>query len=115
MIYLVLIGIGGFLGAVFRYQISRWGSNLKSSFPYATLLVNLLGSFLLGLLVGVEANHNSKLMIGVGFLGAFTTFSTFQFEVVQLWKKDKRKSLIYMFTSYIGGVLLAGLGMILGR
>lgn len=87
----LFVGIGGFLGAVSRYSVYQ-GVNrfLPSAFPYATLLVNTMGSFCLGLLAAWLA-HNSmpekfSLLIGVGFLGAFTTFSTYSMDLVNLYK-----------------------------
>lgn len=84
------IGCGGFLGAVSRFlvasRISLW---LDSSFPFGTLVVNALGSFLLGFLSRFLLDHmilDDTIRIGilVGFLGAFTTFSTFSYETIVL-------------------------------
>lgn len=84
------IGVGGFFGAISRYlvanRISLW---LDSPFPFGTLLVNALGSFLLGFLSRFLLEHlvveeTVRIGILVGFLGAFTTFSTFSYESVAL-------------------------------
>jgi CrcB protein len=84
---LVLVGVGGFLGANARYLSARWLDSLVGGrFPLGTFLVNISGSFLLGLLGGLLAarlvpqSDSLRLALGVGFLGAFTTFSTFEFE-----------------------------------
>jgi len=83
----VLVGLGGFVGANARFVTARWvGSLVEGRFPLGTFLVNVSGSFLLGLLGAVIAqkalpNADAlRLALGVGFLGAFTTFSTFELE-----------------------------------
>jgi CrcB protein len=83
----LLVGLGGFLGANARFVAARWVGNLVDGrFPLGTFLVNVGGSFLLGLLGSLLAERvvprgdDLRLALGVGFLGAFTTFSTFEFE-----------------------------------
>ena len=83
----LLVGVGGFLGANARFILARGaGALVDTRFPLGTFLVNVSGSFLLGVLGAVIAERalpNSdamRLALGVGFLGAFTTFSTFEFE-----------------------------------
>ncbi len=81
-----LIGAGGFVGAICRYGVAALSKQLwETSFPIGTLIANVVGCFLIGLLIGSgqdEANRNLKLLFGVGFLGALTTFSTFGAETV---------------------------------
>lgn len=81
------IALGGALGALSRYGIALLFQ--KQSFPWGTLLVNVSGSFLLGLLMVISIRDNFslplKLFLGIGFLGAFTTFSTFSFETYSLF------------------------------
>ena len=81
-----LIGAGGFVGAICRYGIAATSRHFwDTSFPVGTLVANVVGCFLIGLLIGSgqdEANRNLKLLFGVGFLGALTTFSTFGAETV---------------------------------
>lgn len=87
---LIYIGVFGALGCVSRYLASGWfHSLLGRSLPYGTLLVNIIGSFLLGLLM--EGSLRSTLLspevrigITVGFMGGFTTFSTFSYETIRL-------------------------------
>ena len=81
----VLVSIGGALGASSRYVV---GHVLRStSFPWSTLLVNVVGSFLLGLVVFGANSEQLVLLVGVGFCGAFTTFSSFSFQTVELWER----------------------------
>lgn len=83
----LLVGIGGFLGANARFVLSRWvGALVDTRFPLGTLVVNVSGSFALGLVATlvlqrlVPSSDEVRLAVSVGFLGAFTTFSTFGFE-----------------------------------
>ena len=86
------VAIGGALGAMARYAVSTWIFNATShKFPYATLTVNVLGSFVMGILfviiverAALPAEMRGLLMIG--FLGAFTTFSTFSLDALGLWQ-----------------------------
>lgn len=86
---LLLVALGGSIGAVFRYLISIFMIQVfGSSFPFGTLLVNVLGSFLMGVIYALgQLSHISpelKALIGVGLLGALTTFSTFSNETLLL-------------------------------
>ncbi|WP_090832021.1 MULTISPECIES: CrcB family protein [unclassified Bacillus (in: firmicutes)] len=114
---LAMISIGGFLGAVSRFTLSSYVKKKKpSAFPVGTLLINLLGSFLLGILVGIRTEGLLYSLFGIGFMGAFTTFSTFQLEGYQLKKKELGKLFyLYLILSYGGGLLLAYMGIIMGR
>jgi CrcB protein len=84
------IGLAGFAGAVARYVVGGWVHRVvPASFPYGTLTVNALGSLLLGALFALATERAAlsaevRLVIGVGFLGAFTTFSTFSLETMNL-------------------------------
>lgn len=109
------VAIGGFFGAISRFWISQLCKKIiKSSFPYATFLVNILGSFGLGFIIGVDIHKSMLALIGVGFFGAFTTFSTFKLETIQLRKK-KRIMISYLMLSYAIGLIAAFVGLILGR
>lgn len=110
------MAVGGFLGAIARYAISafvsaRWPTRL----PLGTLLVNLLGSFLLGWIASSGMNETMALFLGTGFMGAFTTFSTFKLESVNLVRQgDGKTSILYMGLTYILGIGAAWLGFLAG-
>ena len=89
---LLAVGAGGFLGAVSRFMLSGWVQRITgSSFPYGTLAVNVLGSFLIGfLLLYFEQSvaPQQKALVMTGFLGALTTFSTFSLETVLMLQQN---------------------------
>ncbi|MBQ4888943.1 camphor resistance protein CrcB [Shewanella sp. UCD-FRSSP16_17] len=93
MTNIMFVALGGSIGAVFRYVISILMLQLfGSSFPFGTLLVNILGSFIMGIVyaISLETSHLSpelKAMVGVGLLGALTTFSTFSNETLLLMQE----------------------------
>ncbi|WP_018131919.1 fluoride efflux transporter CrcB [Effusibacillus pohliae] len=111
-----LVAVGGFFGAIARYGISQWlGKRVASVFPYGTLFVNLSGSFLLGLIIGSGAGSTVSLLFGTGFMGAFTTFSTFKLESIQLGMKKEWKPFVqYLAISYTIGIVLAFCGYAIG-
>ena len=90
---LLLISIGGALGAISRYSISQLSSHLfKTEFPVGTFIANVVGCFLIGLLIGSgrsESSQQMRLAIGIGFLGALTTFSTFGAETILRFEKGQ--------------------------
>lgn len=117
MIEVIFVSIGGFFGAISRFVLSQRIQNKNTTgFPFGTLTVNLLGAFLLGLLFSVSSTGPIYFLFGVGFMGAFTTFSTFKLEAEQLRMARKRKFFYsYLILSYIIGILLAYLGLIIGK
>lgn len=116
IINITLVAIGGFFGAISRFAINQWTrKRFREDLPIGTLTVNLLGSFLLGIFIGAQLHQYWQLLFGIGFMGAFTTFSTFKLESIQLWHKEKQKNLIlYWAVSYTIGIVLAFLGIKLG-
>ena len=91
MILIMLVGVGGFFGAVMRYVVTNWVQDFFHvlSLPYGTLTVNLLGCLIIGLLGGLSESRNllnqeARALLFIGVLGGFTTFSTFGYETVQL-------------------------------
>jgi CrcB protein len=89
----VLVGLGGFIGANARFVVARLvGALFETRFPLGTFVINVSGSFLLGILGPIvtekvmPSSEAMRLALGVGFLGAFTTFSTFEFETHALFE-----------------------------
>ena len=122
MKYLIFIALGGASGAVSRYLLANWAHQLwEGKLPVGTLLVNLLGSAAIGvvyvLLVEKEVLHPDwRGVLMVGFLGAFTTFSTFSLETINLIEAGHWvHALAYMLTSTILCVIGAGAAMYLTR
>jgi Integral membrane protein possibly involved in chromosome condensation len=117
MIEYIMVLAGGSCGAVCRFGISSLIKRfISSEFPIATLLINMTGSFLMGLLVAAHPGNFNQLLLGTGFMGGFTTFSTFQFENITLFHKKNYKSLsIYILSSFVLCILLAILGLRLGH
>jgi len=102
------VAVGGALGSIARYALSTWIFDVSShKFPYATLAVNVLGSFFMGVLfviiiekAALPTEMRSLLMIG--FIGAFTTFSTFSLDALGLWQNGHIfMSVVYMLTTVI--------------
>jgi len=118
--YLV-IGIGGFLGANARYLVAGWAAQrFGTTFPYGTFIINVSGSFILGLFLVVVQERtfihpNYRLFFAVGFLGAYTTFSTFTYESLRLVQDGSiLLGLTNIFASVVVGLLGVVLGVVLG-
>jgi fluoride exporter len=110
---LLYVGIGGFVGAILRYAISK---KLNQSLPYGTFMVNMFGSFILGYLLYHSTSETEYAFLGIGFCGAFTTFSTFKLEIFKLnTSKGKIVSLTYLILSYLGGIIFAFFGYLLAN
>ena len=117
LLNLLCVGLGGFVGAILRALTGIFVSKivLLSAFPYATLIVNVLGSFLIGMLLTssyVLSNPNLKSFLTAGLLGGLTTFSTFSLETVALWQSQA------FGLAVVNAVLSLGLcilGVIAGR
>ncbi|MFN3585674.1 fluoride efflux transporter CrcB [Phenylobacterium sp.] len=108
---LLLVGAGGAAGAVARYLLGVQAfRHLGSAWPYGTFMVNVLGGFLMGTLVGVLAlrggagQENWRLLLGVGALGGFTTFSAFSLELALM---IERRTLGHAILYSLGSVVLA--------
>ena len=108
---LLLVGVGGFIGAILRYVMSGYVQSLTHSvaFPYGTLVVNITGCFLIGILaylVETQAGMTPemRLLLMVGILGSFTTYSTFSAETINLLQEQR----------YISGLMNIGLHLVLG-
>jgi CrcB protein len=89
----LLLSTGGALGAVLRYSIGQFLDD--PVFPWSTLVVNAVGSFLLAIVLFAGTSSELELLVGVGFCGAFTTFSSFSFQTVSLWERGNRRHAIF--------------------
>jgi CrcB protein len=118
---IIVIALGGAVGAVLRYLVSLLVISFAGeSWPFGTLVVNLLGSFLIGFLWQlfdiVPYPHNTRLLVFTGGLGAFTTFSTFGLESLTLLQVGRtRDGMLYLLASNVGGLLCVWLGFVVSR
>ena len=116
---LIFIFIGGGLGSLFRFALSKFFEVSKGSFPWSTLIANFIGCLLIGLMLGwglKNQNFRSDLYLfaAIGFCGGLTTFSTFSMENMLFLKSGDYFSFIaYSLLSLIGGILFVGLGHLL--
>jgi fluoride exporter len=119
---LIIVGFGGLIGSIARYvTIKGIDEKLNSIFPYGTLLVNILGSFILGLIYALAVKkigltENWRIFLGGGFCGGFTTFSTFAWESVNLFEHKNLGVLsAYLIISLMLGCLAIVFGGWVGR
>lgn len=106
----LMVAAGGFVGAPSRYLLDRAvNRRFESDLPWGTFLVNVSGSFVLGLLTGLSLSNHlaplAKALLGTGFCGAYTTFSTFTFETVRLIEVGQ------IFEAFLNGVVSLVLGL----
>jgi CrcB protein len=115
---ILVIGMGGFLGAVSRYGVAVWiGQRWGRSFPLGTFVINVSGSFLIGLLMPLLTerfivNPQWRLLLVVGFLGAYTTFSTFEYETGALLKDGQW---LYAGLNVMGSVVAGFIALKIGE
>ena len=118
---IILIGIGGSLGAVTRWIVGKWITNhTTTKFPIGTFFINITGSLLLGFLFSLHASNGipetSWAMFAIGFLGSYTTFSTFSYEALSLFlTKKKQLCILYILSSTCISILFAWLGITLSK
>lgn len=118
MMQVLLVALGGALGSVARYGVGvAVARALGTGFPWGTLVINVVGGVLMGLLAArtTPESENMRLLIGVGGLGGFTTFSTFSIESVRLFEHSPVLSLAYMAASLGLSVGGCALGLMIGR
>ncbi len=114
----LVVGLGGFIGAASRYYLSTLVNKINTSgFPIATLIINILGSFLIGLLtqliIGLcPDNKKLQLFLTTGILGGFTTFSTFSLETVNLFQDGKA---VFGVANIILSIAFCLTGVVLGK
>jgi fluoride exporter len=119
---LLLVIAGGAIGAGFRFQLGRLALHqFGPGFPWGSLIVNLLGGLLIGVLAGLlarfgEAGESLRLFLGIGILGGFTTFSAFSLETINMLNRGQLGSAAaYVTVSVVGSVLLLMAGLWLVR
>ncbi|MDW7981194.1 MAG: fluoride efflux transporter CrcB [Thermomicrobium sp.] len=116
----VFVALGGAIGATLRYLVTSWVQQRVDFFPWGTLTVNLLGSFLIGMLLELTLrgylSGQARLFLAVGILGGFTTFSSVTWETLRLLEEgDLWPALFNAFGSMALGIVLAWLGSVLVR
>jgi len=109
----ILVGLGGALGSILRYTCNQL--SIPRQFPLTTLLINLFGSLIMGMVIAWSLRNpsvdNWKLFLTTGLCGGFTTFSAFSYENIQLLQEVKiLLSLLYILASVGGGITAAWLG-----
>lgn len=121
----LMVAVGAVFGVLGRVLLSNWiKSKWTYTFPMATFIVNISGALVLGFTASLGLGTRLSLLFGTGFIGTYTTFSTFNFENIELLRRKKNKSFItYIGGSYglgiiaifagmaLGGVLRAGMGI----
>jgi CrcB protein len=116
---LLLVFIGGGFGSVLRFVLGKWLNNSENGIPYGTFVANVLGSLLIGFILGYAAKNdalsqNSTLLLATGFCGGFTTFSTFAYENhIFLKSGDFTSFAFYTIASFVVGFLAVFGGMYL--
>ena len=116
---ILAVGIGGFFGSIFRFLISHYiHINTHSTFPFGTLTVNVVGSFLIGIIIATalegDLNKSMRLLLATGFCGGFTTFSSFSYEFFSLIQHEQTGyAFLYAGVSFILGLAFVWLGFYL--
>lgn len=108
----ILVGIGGACGSIARYQLGKVISEKsKARFPWGTFIINVTGALLLGFVSSIGVSTNILHLLADGFLGAYTTFSTFMYEGFNLFKdNEKLNAFMYILGSLILGITCYALG-----
>jgi fluoride exporter len=120
IVQLAFIGVAGASGALSRYLLGRFvAERANTQFPLGTFIINISGAFVIGLLAGL-AGHKAlsptlQLILATGFLGGYTTYSTMNWEGLQLARAGStRNGMLYLGGSLLLGLIVAALGMALG-
>lgn len=109
---LIFVGIGGALGSLVRFQLGKIISEKSNTmFPIGTFIINITGALLLGIVSSLDVSKSMYLLLEEGFLGAYTTFSTFMYEGFNLFQENEK---LNAFTYILGSLLLGVLGYALG-
>jgi CrcB protein len=117
----LLVFVGGGFGSMLRFALSKFLNNSQNGIPYGTFAANIIGSLLIGLILGFAVKNdtlssNQTLLLATGFCGGFTTFSTFAYENHVLLKSgDFTSFAIYTIASFVLGFLAVFFGMYLAK
>ncbi len=121
MTKLLLVAAGGALGAVVRYLLGLWvASRVGPDFPWGTFLINVTGSFLIGIILGLVSegylSAEARLFLAVGILGGYTTFSTFSYETLELLLDGNMRAFLFnALGQLVGGLVAVYLGLVVSR
>jgi CrcB protein len=117
-----MVGMGGFIGAIARFTLGSYiGNRMGSRFPYGTLVINISGSFLIGFILAMlaqrsAASPNWRYLIPIGFIGAYTTFSTFEYETLRTAQDGQiLVAFANVALSVIAGFAAVWVGVVVGR
>jgi CrcB protein len=118
----VVVGIGGCLGSILRFWLGNYvGSKMGTRFPYGTFVINITGSFLIGLVFAFLTERSEwspywRYLIPIGFIGGYTTFSSFEFESLRTIQEGQVGiGLLYVTSSVVLGLAAVWGGLIAGR
>jgi CrcB protein len=117
----LIVGVGGFVGAIARYMIGTYiGSRFGIRFPYGTFVINISGCFLVGFVVTLLARSTAsqywRYLIPIGFIGAYTTFSTFEYETLRAVQDGQiTTGLLNVVLSVVVGFAAVWVGAAIGR
>jgi fluoride exporter len=118
----VMIALGGAVGAIARFALGAYvGQRMGARFPYGTFIINMSGSFLIGLIMTVltermQMSPNWRYLIPIGFIGAYTTFSTFEYETLRSLQEGQfTAGILNVVLSVTVGFLMVWLGVLAGR
>ncbi len=122
MLKYVMVGVGGCLGSILRFWVGSYiGSRLGTRFPYGTFVVNVTGSFLIGLVFALltartQWSPNWRYLIPIGFIGGYTTFSSFEYETFRIIHDGQiGMGFLYVALSVIVGFVAVWGGVMTGR
>jgi CrcB protein len=118
----LMIGIGGFIGAIARFMLGSYiGNRMGTRFPYGTFVINISGSFVIGVVLTIlaertTASPNWRYLVPIGFVGAYTTFSTFEYETFRT-AQDGQMFLAFLNValSVVAGFAAVWAGVVAGR
>ena len=118
----LIVGVGGFAGSIARFWLGAYiGQRMGSRFPYGTLLINITGSFLVGFVMTVltektSLSPNWRYLVPIGFIGGYTTFSTFEFETLRAMQDGQFTiGILNVVLSVLVGFLMVWMGAMAGK